>query len=323
MRSSAAQTQRESRPRPWVNRLFEWMTEHPEYQRAKLNRRHVLQTIANACRSNRLPDGSLGPVRGGRELIRASGFSENTFLKHLRALERAGFVVMLTRGGVYGKQNYASHYAIPAQAGCLDHLRARHEVRRYIIGDDGKRRREVLEHGEQIMLPFRTSDRAERTTPPCKEGMPRGPGWGGTAESAVRGTSVSAVRGTAESADSIGFHGLVTYGNTKNGASTEAKKKSQNGKPGWPGMKLSTSDLEDVGRLLELFDLAVERGVIPDSTHYRIWFAGAARHALAHGENPPGLFVATVHLYREREDWVTAGEFEEAARLLREHLYPR
>jgi hypothetical protein len=68
-------------------------------------------------------------------------------------------------------------------------------------------------------------------------------------------------------------------------------------------------DLRDTGRLLQLHDQAVARGLVGPNEADRLRFVGAAEHAMAVGQgNPPGLFCYLVrgrlwrYLTQEDED---------------------
>jgi hypothetical protein len=79
-------------------------------------------------------------------------------------------------------------------------------------------------------------------------------------------------------------------------------------------------DLKDTGRLLELYEQAVDQGLAPPSEWGRLRFVAAAEHARIIGtKNPCGLFVRLVRggLYHfATEDDTTAASVR-----LRKHLY--
>jgi hypothetical protein len=79
-------------------------------------------------------------------------------------------------------------------------------------------------------------------------------------------------------------------------------------------------DLKDTGRLLELYEQAVDAGLAPPSEWGRLRFVAAAEHARVIGtKNPCGLFVRLVRggLYH-----FATGDDEQAASVrLRKHLY--
>ncbi|MBV8431992.1 MAG: hypothetical protein JO244_12550, partial [Solirubrobacterales bacterium] len=79
-------------------------------------------------------------------------------------------------------------------------------------------------------------------------------------------------------------------------------------------------DLKDTGRLLELHEQAVERGLIGSSENDRLRFVAAAEHARSVGEeNPCGLFV---HLVREQLwRYLTQSDEDAANARIKEHLY--
>jgi hypothetical protein len=91
--------------------------------------------------------------------------------------------------------------------------------------------------------------------------------------------------------------------------------------PGRPDLRhVVPEDLADTGRLLELFEQAVARGLVPASEWGRLRFVAAAEHARSIGTaNPCGLFVRLVRggwLHFATEDDATAASVR-----LRRHLY--
>ena len=67
-------------------------------------------------------------------------------------------------------------------------------------------------------------------------------------------------------------------------------------RPGKPDLRnVVPEDLKDTGRLLDLYEQAVELGLVTDSEHDRLRFVAAAEHARIIGtRNPCGLFVRLV-----------------------------
>jgi hypothetical protein len=66
--------------------------------------------------------------------------------------------------------------------------------------------------------------------------------------------------------------------------------------PGQPDLRnVVPEDLKDIGRLLELYEQAVEQGLVTESEHDRLRFVAAAEHARIIGtKNPCGLFARLV-----------------------------
>jgi hypothetical protein len=80
-------------------------------------------------------------------------------------------------------------------------------------------------------------------------------------------------------------------------------------------------DLRETGRLLKLFDQAVDRKLVGSSEADRLAFVGLAEHARSVGtSNPPGLFAAL--LRRGAWSFITQGDEDEARRRLRAYLWP-
>ena len=79
-------------------------------------------------------------------------------------------------------------------------------------------------------------------------------------------------------------------------------------------------DLKDTGRLLDLYEQAVELGLVTASEHDRLRFVAAAEHARIIGtKNPCGLFVRLVR--GGLLHFVTHDDEVAASVRLRRHLY--
>ncbi len=79
-------------------------------------------------------------------------------------------------------------------------------------------------------------------------------------------------------------------------------------------------DLKDTGRLLDLYDQAVELGLVAESEHDRLRFVAAAEHAQIIGtKNPCGLFVRLVR--GGLLQFVTYDDEVAASVRIRRHLY--
>jgi hypothetical protein len=79
-------------------------------------------------------------------------------------------------------------------------------------------------------------------------------------------------------------------------------------------------DLKDTGRLLDLYEQAIDLGLAPPSEWGRLRFVAAAEHARIIGtKNPCGLFVRLVRggLYH----FATADDEQAASVRIRQHLY--
>ena len=91
--------------------------------------------------------------------------------------------------------------------------------------------------------------------------------------------------------------------------------------PGKPDLRnVVPEDLKDTGRLLELYDQAVELGLVTESEHDRLRFVAAAEHARIIGtRNPCGLFVRLVR--GGLLHFVTYDDEVAASVRIRRHLY--
>jgi hypothetical protein len=79
-------------------------------------------------------------------------------------------------------------------------------------------------------------------------------------------------------------------------------------------------DLKDTGRLLELYDQAIARGLVTASERDRLRFVGAAEHARVIGtKNPCGLFVRLVR--SGLWSFLTQDDEDAANVRLKRHLY--
>ncbi len=91
--------------------------------------------------------------------------------------------------------------------------------------------------------------------------------------------------------------------------------------PGQPDLRnVVPEDLKDIGRLLDLYEQAVELGLVTDSEHDRLRFVAAAEHARIIGtKNPCGLFVRLVR--GGLLHFVTYDDEVAASVRIRRHLY--
>ena len=91
--------------------------------------------------------------------------------------------------------------------------------------------------------------------------------------------------------------------------------------PGEPDLRnVVPEDLKDTGRLLELYEQAVELGLVTESEHDRLRFVAAAEHARIIGtRNPCGLFVRLVR--GGLLHFVTYDDEVAASVRIRRHLY--
>lgn len=96
---------------------------------------------------------------------------------------------------------------------------------------------------------------------------------------------------------------------------------SKEGKLGKPNIQhVTQTDLDDTGRLLELFDQAIRSKLVDGGQHDRLRFVGAAEHARTIGSvNPPGLFAWIVR--KRRWSYITDGDEDAANKRLKRHLY--
>jgi hypothetical protein len=93
------------------------------------------------------------------------------------------------------------------------------------------------------------------------------------------------------------------------------------GRPGRPDLRhVVPEDLKDTGRLLDLYEQAVDLGLVRDSEHDRLRFMAAAEHARVIGtKNPCGLFARLVR--GGLLHFVTYDDEVAASVRLRRHLY--
>ncbi len=142
--------------RRWHNHVPAWISEGDHFRRLSHTARAVLQGIANACPPPS-PDGSLVGAFGGRGLIEAIGCSASTFWVHVARLERAGLLVILTRGGLAlsddgQRRNLGNVYGIPGVAGALDARSCDRELCRMVRTAGGQLRRQITRPGAQATL---------------------------------------------------------------------------------------------------------------------------------------------------------------------------
>ena len=321
----------------WHNTLPDWILEHPEYARLGRGPWITLQAIANAC--DREPDGSLTHAFGSACLAARARCSVRTFWRELRQLEALGFVVLVSRGGTYlNRESWPNVYSIPASPAGLDDQRVRHETRRMIAGEDGKYRPEIVEPGEQCTLwgragPPRAYTRVASSAP---EGRSEGDEATHTPRANVTHTPCQPDTHPVSDCHTprVSLTHTHTHANHPNhtlcknhGDSLVSCAGGGGGGHGRPGRRgprmpaMTTSDLRSVGRLLELFRTAVDRGLIDGSDDSRTWFVAAAYHAIRIAtRNPPGLFARLICTHQRSRTFVTPTELEVATVQIREHL---
>jgi hypothetical protein len=95
----------------------------------------------------------------------------------------------------------------------------------------------------------------------------------------------------------------------------------EGGRPGIPDLRhVVPEDLKDTGRLLGLYEQALDLGLVTDSEHDRLRFVAAAEHARIIGtRNPCGLFVRLVR--GGLLHFVTYDDEVAASVRLRQHLH--
>ena len=315
--------------------LPEWIANHADHRELKQGPRNTLQGIANMCDP---PDqaGSLLGAYSGQKLFDACGISKSTFIRHIRTLERLGFVVKIGQGGQFGRYNVSNTYGIPGKPGALDDHRVHGPIYQR-LHDGHKLRMQKIEPGEQATFWHR-----DQLTPTAQPGpqdaqpKPREPEHRDTLEecnrggvktpggvvSKTRGGSVNLTRGVVSKRHGGGVkltHYQSPIGNpSKNqnhGCGTSELRTSM-GRPRLP--RITPDDLTDLDRLLELFDRVVLLGLVDGSEASRLTFVATALECVQVGANPCALFA---HRVGKGQWLVTQSAEDEARRRLRAHLF--
>jgi hypothetical protein len=256
--------QDDRRPQRWRNAIPDWIQVSDTYQALRPGPKHTLQVMVDRADAPNQA-GDLLNCYGGDKLIRACGCAD-TFWRHLKILETAGFVVFLRR--LKGRQGYSRNlYGIPGAAGSLDHHR-------------GSRAFQRMEHrGGGVYHPVRYDPRAQvplfnQDTPSSEnQTEPR---------LKIRRTSVRKSDGPpsedqtlpSPSPSPVPNPGPARAGGSRLGDICE-------------------QDLSNIHRLLELFEQWAARSLsrppaLDDAQLLR--FVSAAQHARRSGSEPRRLF---------------------------------
>ena len=339
----------------WHNEIPEWIRRDAAYARLSPCSRLVLQAIADHAEA---PDqtGSLLGAFGGRRIIAAAGCSASTFWSARKCLELAGFVVLLGRGGAVWLhkgdgtvKNVSNTWGLPGTRGALDASRVRGEIARMVTTPTGDRVRMIDQPGEQAafwpLAPRRPT--RERTA-----SEPVGTAPAAHAEpGAVSGTVSTGEPVESPAADFEGFPRVLRnseWGTPKFGVGyseirslpspIEPPLKNHDGHGAFTGENeegrdskarifsavphIVSEDVRDTGALVELYTLCMARNVVSSCDADRLWFFGAAEHALRCGRrNPAGLFATMLRDRGRFEAYVTVSD--ETAALARLQQFAR
>ncbi len=114
----------------------------------------------------------------------------------------------------------------------------------------------------------------------------------------------------------------VSLRSTRRQKTGSRKKNRRRSPPSAPNIRdVQAEDLNDTGRLLQLYDQAVEIGMAQAGEGGRLDFVAFAERARCRAKKPGALFF---WLLRERKSvFITHADEEEAARRIKSHLYGR
>lgn len=298
----------------WRNPLPAWVTADAGYLRLRGSVRETLQTIADRCDRTPMPCGSLKACVGGAKLAATAGVSLATLWRHLRKLERLGYVVCLGHLHPTG----VNVYGVPGSPGALDGAHAPRKTAQMVRCEDGIYRQQIIEPGGQMTFlhlaelhavmqsagsnpqcppPAVTArhDRSQRepqadsgTVPDAKRsGIRRGEPFLRTGDdtppvSKRHGTRVNLTRVTT-----------LTIGNTSartNGWNGASARRTGEGMP-----RMEPRDLADAWGVQELYAIALGRGLADPSEEGRLRFAAYAAHARRVATDPVRMLAALLN----------------------------
>lgn len=299
-----------------------WIQKDPRYLTMMTDELHLTLSTFASFAAWVDPAGSLRCILGGRPLEEARGLARSTFWSHRDKLMALGYLVKEAKKS--GRENV---YAIPGAPGALTGRAT--TLQRWAPGLDGRTHLQVIHPGTQPQLwagdiycpppaPAEPdgSDAPGRVAPGRPDGLRPGAGRVGQ-------------RHCAPAPNGSGFGSGSKSKNQNHGSGASKQGGERTGKL----PKIEPADLADTARLLQLYELVIARGLLPQTEHSRHAFAALAEHALEYAAphrdrrgvmapgNPCGLFAA------EFARWVRHGQqrfisqkADERARLrLREH----
>ena len=324
----------------WHNHLPQRLLADDCFERLTGKQRLVLQSIADRC--DRLADGSLVGALGGNALIRDAGCVRSTFWRAVKALERFGFLVCLSRGGsirVRSRQgvfNAANCYGIPAHRGALDGRRVRRQVVQMLIDEHGARCRQVVEEGEQATLwPRETVTQTRNDRAHARDGTSSPGDHSLGASTRLDHSSAGPTCGDQSYAGPKSDYPRPKIGLPPSENRTLPSHRyhprrenpmSEHGVCAEPILiktprawlkGVTANELADTTRLLDRYFEAVSLGLVESNDHHRLQFVTAAQCALRVGKNPGAVFAVMV----SRRAWHQASDADEdrAQRRLVDH----
>jgi hypothetical protein len=297
----------------WHNHLPKSITGSDAWTRMPKSARIILQTIADRCDAPH-PDGSLtGCFGSGVALAEAAGVNKATYWRSVTKLCRAGFLVLLGRGGqirLHGARirTIANSWGVPGHQGALLQAAVPRENARLVRDVDGRLIRYTVEPGAQAALfPGLDGDvgqsqnrrtqageekcdwvsrkmrlgQSQNATPPSHRPS-HGPRDCGVFITGLKDNARTRSRArdgaTAPLRSRLGNSRLENNGNTP--------------APAWDGFHVASADLGDGHRFADLFARAAECGLIQADVEADVdWFFAAAAHAGRLGQNPAALFA--------------------------------
>jgi hypothetical protein len=212
---------------------------------------------------------------GGIKLVAACGCCEKTFFNHVNLLVAIGFLVVLKRGGRVGSRNVGNVYGVPGAEGGLSHMSVKRMSHRMVVRLDGQWEPQVTQPGDIPGL-WHKSIMEQSTNGACKNNKP-----------------------VDKPACKNNRRGLYNPHTTIPSPSPNGKNHGvlrRDSQKKWaPLLNLTTVDLTEISTLVRLYDQCVDNGDMTGNEHNRIMFVGAACKAVRIADNPPALFVSTLH----------------------------
>lgn len=258
----------------------------------------TLQAIAD--HGDAQPDGAIIGSFGGSDLIREIGCVRSSFWLHVNRLERVGYLVCLSRGGVVRVRtgsrvrNLANVYGIPARRGGLDDRAvARLWVTLPKLAGGGRGRVVHCQGGQATF-------------------------WAGSSGSEVGlPPSESRTRVVRNSDTPIPYSiPSKNHGHDHGVSGENVRGKSRQRIP-----HTTVEDLRSGVRLFGLYDRCVKLGAVPETEASRLEFVAAAEHALRVATtNPPGLFATLVANPKQRAEFLSCEDEARASRRINSWL---
>lgn len=303
----------------WRNPLPAWIQADPAYGKLRSGMRETLQVIADRCDRQPLSCGSLKSCVGGAKLARAAGVSLGTLWRHIRRLERLGFIVCIGHLHPTG----VNCYGVPGLRGSLSTSAVTRKIAQMVRCTDGVYRQQIIDPGGQMTFFHLGELNAALDNEHSPRPQPQSAAVTARSADSISGEMPDAKRGAARHepflcarSDTGGVsnrHGTrvkmtrvttLTIGNTcarTIGVDGAAARRKGNGGQSLP--RISADHLRDPAKMVELHARAVDRGLASYSEAGELLWCYHVAHALRVGGDPIRLFAYLVNRGHCRPDY--------------------